>query len=101
MTGLTVVPDIKSNVSMTISQNPAWTGYNQIDDSLYVKLATPTGLCTENTLFCSGLLKLNLVNDIKIDNIPPSNNGRYTMEFWTMNTSVTSLTSGYHVIWKN
>jgi len=81
-------------------------GYNQLDLSsdIYKELTQPvaTGyLCPESTYFCTGLIKLNQVEDIKIPDVTPSYSGRYTMEFWTMITDITKLTKGFHIIWKN
>lgn len=81
-------------------------GYNQFDLSAdkYKELTQPiaTGyLCPESTYFCTGMIKLNQVEDFKIPDVSPSYSGRYTIEFWTMVTDITKLTKGYHIIWKN
>ncbi len=81
-------------------------GYNLLDLSTdkYKDLTTTQSsnyLCPESTYFCTGLIKLNQVQDIKIPDVSPSYSGRYTMEFWTMVTDITKLNRGYHIIWKN
>lgn len=82
-------------------------GYNVIDittSGKYNQLSTPQStnhLCPENTYFCSGLVKVNQVEDVNIASVTPSLSGKYTIEFWTMISDVTSLTNGFHIIWKN
>ena len=82
-------------------------GYNVLDittNGKYNQLFTPQStnyLCPENTYFCLGLVKLNQVNDVKIDEVTPSFSGKYTIEFWTMISNVTNLIDGFHIIWKN
>jgi len=82
-------------------------GYNVIDfttQGKYNELSTPQStnhLCPENTYFCLGLVKLNQVNDVYIPDVAPSLSGKYTIEFWTMISDVTSLKNGFHIIWKN
>jgi len=77
-------------------------GYNVLDfdtPNKYGQLNTDY-LCTENSNFCTGLVKLNEVTDIKISSVPPSLNGQYTIEFWTMISNISNLTNGFHIIWK-
>lgn len=81
-------------------------GYNIIDittSGKYGFLTTPQSsnyLCPENTYYCMGLIKLNEVNDVRINQVTPSLSGKYTIEFWTMISNVANLTSGFHIIWK-
>ena len=81
-------------------------GYNVVDFTTankYSELYTPKAnnyLCPENTYFCLGLVKLNEVTDVRINTVTPSFTGKYTIEFWTMITSVSNLTNGFHIIWK-
>lgn len=81
-------------------------GYNILDlstTSKYYQLTTPQSsnyLCTENVYMCTGLIKLNEVNNFQFTAIKPSITKKYTIEFWTNISSITTLTSGFHVIWK-
>jgi len=104
---------IKTNDG-TVTQTPVITqvsnsdflGYNVVDlsSSKYLPLYTPkstNNLYPENQYLWSGLIKLNEVQDVKIDQISPSFNGRYTFEFWYMVDDITKLTKGFHIIWRN
>ena len=82
-------------------------GYGALDITTankYGQLYTPQAsnyLCPENTYFCLGLVKLNQVSNVQIDTVTPSFTGKYTIEFWTMITSVSNIANGFHIIWKN
>lgn len=99
----TSITDIKGGVNVaTLTQNSNWVGNNVIDDSNYTKLAKPDKLCDENATNCPiPLMKFNQYNDIKISKVPPATHSRYTLEFWTMVSSISNFSSGVHVIWKN
>lgn len=81
-------------------------GYNVLDITTagkYGLLYTPqttNHLCPENTYYCLGMIKLNEVEDVKIEQVTPSFSGKYTIEFWTMISDISKLTNGYHIIWK-
>jgi len=77
-------------------------GYNVLDFDTTNKYAMLDSnyLCAENTYFCTGLVKLNEVTDVNISSVTPSLSGKYTLEFWTMITSVSNLSNGFHIIWK-
>ena len=81
-------------------------GYNVVDlsSTKYMPLFTPVNtnnLYPENQYLWSGLVKFNEVEDVKIESISPSFNGRYTIEFWFMTDDVSKLNKGFHIIWKN
>lgn len=87
--------------------NTSWIGYNVFDMTNYSKLSslsTNNGnsyLCNELKDVCSGLLKLNQIDNLTFTGISPPMNSRYTLEFWFMSTSATNLSSGIHFIWRN
>ena len=73
---------------MNLCYNVAPTGYI-LDDKSNPKKYTRTNL-----------LKLTSVNNIEINDLNPPFGGRYTMEFWFLNSS-SNLPFGIHFIWKN
>lgn len=91
---------------ITAISSTDFLGYNVLDLSStgYLPLYTPkntNNLYPENQYLWSGLVKLNEVEDIKIESLTPSFNGRYTIEFWFMVDDVSKLTKGFHIIWRN
>lgn len=87
---------------ITPTINPVSLGYNLLNiPNTYYKLVSPTYLCLETVVVCTGLLKFNQISDISFTNIPPAMNSRYTIEFWTLVTNVQQVKTGYHLIWKN
>ncbi len=98
---------VKESAFLSQVSSSDFLGYNVLDittTNKYGLLYSPQAtnyLCPENTYFCLGLVKLNEVNDIQINSVTPSFTGKYTIEFWTMITSVTTLANGFHIIWKD
>jgi hypothetical protein len=95
-----VVTDIKAAKNFTPVVDDTWTGYNIFDTSGYKVLSSSNDLCVENTQSCTGLIRLNEINDVSISTLP-STTGRYTIELWVMVTSLSNLSNGFHVIWRN
>lgn len=104
------IKDVDVDVLETDEITPLTTseflGYNLIDLSpeKYLPLNSPkstNNLYPENNELWSGLIKLNEVEDVKIDNIAPSFNGRYTIEFWFIVENISKLSKGFHIIWRN
>lgn len=103
------IKDVKpaSSVDTTLTQNANWIGYNSLDVSTYKRLdkvSTDNGndwLCNEFRDVCSGLVKLNQIENITWTGIDPPMYDRFAIDLWFMNTSTTNLTSGIHFIWRN
>lgn len=102
------LPYIKGSTGTEFSSNltplstTEFLGYNVLDmsNTKYATLSTANSLCSENTEFCTGLVKLNQVSDVTIAGVTPSFSGKYTIEFWMRIKDFTKLSNGFHVIWK-
>jgi hypothetical protein len=96
-----------SAVKTNLTLNTNWIGYNVLNSSTYKRLdkvSTNNGnewLCNEFRDVCSGLIKLNQIEDITWNDIDAPMYGRYTIDLWFMNTSTSNLDSGIHFIWRN
>lgn len=94
-------------VDTDLTENASFIGYNSLNASTYKRLDkvdTNNGnawLCNEFRDVCSGLIKLNQIENITWSNIDPPLYGRFAIDLWFMNTSTTNLSSGVHFIWKN
>jgi hypothetical protein len=95
-----LVTDTKANRNFTPVVDVSWKGYNIFDMSGYKVLSSSNDLCAENAHSCTGLIRLNEINDVSISSLP-STTGRYTIELWVMVTSLSNLNNGFHVIWRN
>lgn len=93
-------------VTTSLTENSNWLGYNVLDLTTYKRLdkvATNNGnnwLCNEFKDVCSGLVKLNQIENITWSNIDPPMYDRFAIDLWFMNTSTTNLSSGIHFIWR-
>jgi len=101
-----VVKDVKANTTQTLTLNTNWIGNNVFDLTNYSKLTNSVAdgngyLCNEYKDVCSGLLKLNQVENVIFTGIQPPMNNRFTIEFWALNTNNINLDKGLHIIWKN
>jgi len=101
------ITDIKATVDYTLTANTNWIGYNVFDMSLYKRLTTTLAnngnayLCSEFKDVCSGLLKLNQVQNLSFSGIQPPMNNRFTIELWALNTNTANISAGIHFIWRN
>jgi hypothetical protein len=103
------INDVKpvSAVKTNLSSNANWLGYNVLDITTYKRLdkvSTNNGnqwLCNEFRDVCSGLIKLNQIENITWNEIDPPMYGRYAIDLWFMNTNTNNLESGIHFIWRN
>ena len=101
------ITDIKANQDYTLTANTNWIGYNVFDMSTYKRLTTSLTnngnayLCSEFKDVCSGLLKLNQVQNLTFSGIQPPMNSRFTIELWALNTNTSNLSAGIHFVWRN
>jgi hypothetical protein len=105
-----VINDVRpvTPVATALTENTTWLGYNSLNSSTYKildKVSDNTSgnnwLCNEFRDVCSGLVKLNQIENITWSKIDPPMYDRYAIDLWFMNTSTTGLTSGIHFIWRN
>lgn len=101
------ITDVKANQDYTLTENASWIGYNVFDMTNYKRLTTTSinngnaYLCSEFKDVCSGLLKLNQVQNLTFTGIQPPMNNRFTIELWALNTNTVNLSAGIHFIWRN
>ena len=101
------ITDVKANLDYTINLNVNWIGYNVFDLTNYTILSSSSlnggnsYLCSEFKDVCSGLVKLNQLENLTFSSVTAPMNSRYTLELWVMTTSAVDLISGISFIWKN